>query len=147
MQHKLLNWVAAFVVLTTCACSRTGEQAKGFPMYIADAPTQDWCGDDDHRVVVTALGNHRFAVNDSGVMNESSLASDLNDRLRMRAEKVLFLRAEPGVSYSDFIEMTDAAYHPDIRVVVMTHQVEELERKGGCLTLRGLLRAPPPTRR
>ena len=144
MQHRLLNWTAAFLALATCGCSRVSEQAKGFPMYIADAPTQDWCGD-DNRLVVTALGNHHFEINDDGVTGKSGLISRLNDQLSYRAEKVLFLRAEPGTSYSDFIEMTDAVYHPDVNIALMTHQVQALDRNGGCMILRGYPRNSKPT--
>ena len=131
MQHRLLISVAAFLVLTTCACSRAKEQTKGFPVHtVPDATTHVLCGD-GHPFVVTALGSHRFAINGIGVMNEQSLINTLNDQLRYYSQKVLFLRTEPGVSYSDFIEMTDAVYHPDIRIAIMTEH-SWVNKYGGC---------------
>jgi biopolymer transport protein ExbD len=103
-------------------------------MYIADATNV--CGD-SHTLVVTALGKHSFAINDSGALNIATLISRLNDQLQYRAEKVLFLSAEPGASYSDFIEMTNAIYHPDVSVSLLTRHVRASAQDDGCLMMRG----------
>jgi hypothetical protein len=137
MQHRLLNWTAALFVLTTCACSRAKEHTKGFPMYISDV--EYVCGD-GHPLVVTALGSHRFTINYQGVTDKSGLISSLNDQLRYLAVKVLYLRAEPGASYSDFIEMTDAVYHPDIRIAIITHH-SAFNQYGGCTATAGAIPA------
>lgn len=126
MQCRLLNWVAVFLALITCCCAP--EKPKGFPMYISGAGRL--CGD-GHPLVVTALGSHRFTINYEGVTDKSGLIASLNDQLRYRAEKGLYLRAERGVSYSDFIELTDSVFQPDIRIAIATHG-SAFNQYGGC---------------
>jgi biopolymer transport protein ExbD len=141
MQHRLLKWTAAFFVLTTCACSRASHQANGFPVSIAVAP-KVWCGDGDP-IYVSALGNHRFAINDSPPLNLANLIMALNSILEYRAVKWVFVRADHGIAYSDFIEMMDAVYLPDVRVSVLTTEVEAQRENGGCLIQRRFPRAGP----
>ncbi len=65
----------------------------------------------------------------------SDCVSHVRNRLRTRADGVVFVSAEPGVSYGDFIELVDAVY-PDVRIAsMMTSKVEMLSRKHLCLAL------------
>ena len=119
--------------LITWAVLRPKEKAKGFPLHVASIMRQAVCMDDDHRLVVTAQGNHRFTLNESGALTARDLSDRVNYEFRYRAQKAIFLRAESGVSYAEFTEMVDNVYRSDAVVVVATHEVERLENQGGCV--------------
>ena len=76
-----------------------------------DAPSLslDLCGD-AYEIVVAALGNHQFRINENFGLNRNELVRRLNDIMKYRADKVIFLWSEPEISYGDFIELTDAVY-------------------------------------
>jgi hypothetical protein len=93
--------------------------------------------------MVSALGNHRFRIDDREMPDRAALVRGINDALRYRAEKVILVRAEAGTYYSDFIEMVDSIYHPDELVAIYTDRMLELERQGGCATIRGAINGRP----
>jgi hypothetical protein len=63
----------------------------------------------------------------------------LNDQLKYRAEKSVYLHADRDLFYRDFIRMLDAVYIPNETIALVTNCLER-ESNGDCLVLPGLLR-------
>jgi hypothetical protein len=58
----------------------------------------------------------------------------LREALRYRAEKVVYVEAEPGVTWGEFLTLVDHVWTEADVVSLITPQVDALARKSICLT-------------
>ena len=106
--------IAVASALSYClGCAFLPAKPVGFPLYVASAPTIP-CGD-GYDLWVLAQGNHRFSLNDNSNLDMNELTRRLREILVHRAEKVIYVRGGPDVSYQDFVEMVDGVYRKDSR--------------------------------
>jgi hypothetical protein len=130
-QNQFALACAMALVVLALACSGERTSSRGFLLDIATAPER--CGD-GYNVVLTALGQHRVQVAYDLVLDMDSTASRVRDRLRTRAYGFVYVRAEPGVPFGEFVELVDRVW-PEAEVVsIMTPAVEALARKRVCLS-------------
>ena len=131
MKH---NWFApacatALAVLAL-ACGSERAPSRGYLLDIAKAPER--CGDGRY-VVITAIGQHRVRIHLSLFLDTDSAAHWLRDTFRTRAERLVYVRAEPGVAFGEFVELVDRVWTEADVVSVVTPQIEVLARKRVCL--------------
>jgi hypothetical protein len=118
------------MVVFTVACNRTHRQSKGFMLDIAAAPEE--CGD-SRNVVATAMGSHKAKLNAAEGLGMAEVAVGLREALKYRAEKLVYVKAEPDVSFADFMELVDTI-RPEAEVIsLITSEVEVLARERWCL--------------
>jgi hypothetical protein len=123
----------AFVgLLVGAGCHRAQQStpAMGYPIDIATAPAQ--CGDASD-AVATAVGNHQVRLEPRDTMQIAELPRRLHEIFQYRAERVLYVRAEPGVSFGDFIELIDAAWPQGAITSLITPQVGRQAEQRNCL--------------
>src|SRR5579862_3596239 len=92
------------MVVFTVACDRTHRQHKGFMLDIAAAPEE--CGE-NRNVVATAMGSHKAKLNAEEGLGMAEVVAGLRETFKYRAEKLVYVKAEPDVSFADFIELVD----------------------------------------
>ena len=97
---------------------------------IAAAPEE--CG--DSRIeVAAAMGSHKAKLNAQEGLGMAEVAARLREALKYRADKLVYVKAEPEVSFADFIELVDTI-RPEAGVIsLITPEVEVLARKRWCL--------------
>ena len=132
MKH---NWFApacatALALLALACCGSERAPSRGYLLDIATAPER--CGD-GRNIVITAIGQHRVRIMRDLVLEMDSAAYWLRDTFRTRAYKFVYVRAEPGVAFGEFVERVDHVW-PEAEVVsILTPQVEVLAVKRFCL--------------
>jgi len=93
---------------------------------------------DGPMTVIQPRGNHRFRINDGADLDARELRQGLDQELRLRAVKVIFLWSEADIPYSDFVEMVDTVYRPDAIITVLTHKALAFgDANGGCFLPSG----------
>ena len=116
--------LAVVVFSTVCLPS------AGFMIDIAT--TRAYCGD-GRIIVATAVGNHRAALNSDPGVDIGEFRSSLRKALSTRAEKPVYVRAEPGISFGEFVEFV-AAVRPEAEIIsLITRRVEALPSARYCL--------------
>ena len=93
---------------------------------------------EDYNLHVTALPNDRFNLNENMSLTRADMVRQLNDKLKHRSEKFVYLHAGRDLPWQDFIRMIDAVYVPNKSVVLVTERVQQ-ESGGDCLVIPGLL--------
>ena len=120
----------SMMVVFTVACDRTHRQSKGFMLDIAAAP--EGCGD-SRNVVATAMGSHKARLNAEEGLGMAEVEAGLRKALKSRAEKLVYVKAKPDVSFADFMELVDTI-RPEAEVIsLITPEVEVLARRRSCL--------------
>ena len=140
----LASLVSVLAILSVfAACGPAPASATGFQVFLAAQwePLNIIC--EDNSLNVTALPNDRFNLNENLSLTRSDMVRQLNERLKFRAEKLVYLRAGRDLFYQDFIRMVDAVYRPDEPIGLVTERLQR-ESGGNCLVLRGLLRKSTP---
>jgi biopolymer transport protein ExbD len=126
------NWVAVAVMLALVVfVSGTRRLASvGFMIDIATAPKH--CGDARY-IVASAVGTHKVTLNSNPGFDIHDLPFRLGETLKYRAEKLVYVRAEPGVSYGEFVQLVDTV-RPEAEIIsLITPQVEALAYARVCL--------------
>ena len=120
------------VLVLGFACNRAKETtSRGFLIDIATSPKR--CGD-GRNVVATAIGHHQVKLNQGDAIEIPEVAPRLREIFKYRAERLLYVRAEPGVPFAECIELIDAAW-PEVEITsLITPQVEAQARKSYCLS-------------
>jgi biopolymer transport protein ExbD len=142
------NWVAVAVMLTLAlvifVSSTRRLPTAGFMIDIATAP--EHCGD-GRETVASAAGNDRVTLNSDPSLDIREFLPGLRETLKHRAEKLVYVRAEPGVSFGEFVQLVDAV-RPEAGIVsLITPQVGVLARARYCLAPScGLCRDPRSSR-
>jgi biopolymer transport protein ExbD len=129
-----LAWIAAAALLVLAlVIPASGDRhlpSAGFMLDIATAPES--CGD-RRNIVATAFGNHRVTLNVDPGFDIRELPSRLREILKYRAEKLVYVRAEPGVAFGEFVQLVDAV-RPEAEIIsLITPQVEVLAHARICL--------------
>ncbi len=79
---------------------------------------------DQRTVVITIDANHNYAVNSEGI-DESRLGFRLEEIFKTRAERVVFVKAEPSLDFMWVAKAIDIAHGAGIdKVGLMTAKVE-----------------------
>ena len=125
--------VLSISVLFLCvaACNRGNEQSRGFPVDLA--VSQESCGD-GRTIVAVAIGGHRARPNAEPDAAFPKVVQRLREVMSYRAEKVVYIKAEPQVPWTEFLELVDYVW-PEVQVVsILTPQVEAMARRTLCLS-------------
>ena len=136
---------ASILVLFTVACDQRNGTSRGFMLDIATV--RDYCGD-GLLVVATAIGSHRAKLNfenPAESLGMLDMVAKVRGKFGHRAERLIFVNAEPNVFFSDFVELVDAV-RPEVDVIsIITPDSDALARKehlclvpscGPCFNLR-----------
>jgi hypothetical protein len=122
-----------------------GSPTSGFLLDLA-ATVQ--CYGDNSQVVATVHGNHQAQLNVNPAFDVADARKVIRDRLRTRAEKSIYLRANSDVAFEDVVEFLDAV-RPEAEVIslITPHVEQQRALRGGCLALseripRGVWRSP-----
>jgi hypothetical protein len=121
----------SMLFLCDAACNMGNEQSWGFRVDLAKS--QETCGD-GRSIVAVAIGGHRARLNAERDAAFPKVAQRLREVMSYRAEKVLYIKAEPQVPWTEFLELVDQVW-PDVQVVsILTPQVEAMARRTLCLS-------------
>jgi hypothetical protein len=102
----------------------------GFILDVADAPES--CGD-DRTVVAKASGSGQVIVNGEPVASIDKAVSRIHEVMSYRAEKVIYVEAEAGASWLDFLELVDRVWAEAEVISLVTPRIDVLARKRICL--------------
>lgn len=121
---------SVIVVILCCACCTVGhEPTKGFVVDVATSPAS--CGDGS-QIVATATGKRSARLNAGPDLAIAEIRHQVRVEMSYRAEKVVFVRANAGLSWGEFLELVDELW-PEVEVVsLLTPQVES--HRTSCLS-------------
>lgn len=105
-------------------------ESDAFLVAIADAPAE--CG--DGRVVVAkALGNGRVRLNAEAEVTVDQAVSRIHEVMKYRAERVVFVAAEPRVAWRDVLALVERVWNEAEVISIVTPKIDELARRRHCL--------------
>ena len=90
------------------------------------------CGDSGN-IVATAIKGHKAKLNAEPVAALPAVRRRLREVLSYRAEKLVYVRAESDVPWSEFIELVDNVWPETDVVSILTPQVEAQAGRTYCL--------------
>jgi hypothetical protein len=118
------------LLLCSAACRQENEPAKAYFLDLATAP--EWCGD-GRALIATAIGSHRAKLDTKPAIAIAEIGPRLRVLLQYRSEKIVYVTAELGVSWGEFIDLLDHI-RPEVEMMSMvTPQVDALFRRRLCL--------------
>lgn len=118
------------LIVYSVACGKKRSSSVGFLVDVASAPTS--CGD-GRNIVAIAMGNGKARLNSEPAVWLDQLVLRLREVLKYRAEKLVYVTAEPQTSWADFLVMTSRVW-PEAGVIsLVTSDVERLARQRHCL--------------
>jgi biopolymer transport protein ExbD len=123
--------VSLFLILTVIFAA-TARMSKGLPVKIACRST-DYYGD-CRPVVAHILQNGIVRLNREDEIKVNALANRLHESFATRAERVLFVKADPDVPFQSVAEIIDIAQTEVEYVGILTSAVEK--EPGFCLSIR-----------
>ena len=92
------------------------------------------CGADDIRlIIVTAIGSHRVRFGAEPDRTIFEFALRLREVMSVRAEKLIYVKADAGVSWEEFLELLDVVWPEADVVSIITPRVEALAQGRYCL--------------
>ncbi|MGA2117367.1 MAG: hypothetical protein ABSH56_21720 [Bryobacteraceae bacterium] len=100
---------------------------------LAAAPAAECCGD-GRQIVVAAIAGNRVKLNAEPDVPVDEGVSRLRDVLSTHAEKVVWIKGSPGITWGEFMNLVDDVW-PDTEILsLLTPPVEALviERRS-CL--------------
>lgn len=121
---------AFLVALCVIALVGFATEPGVFIVAIADAPAE--CGD-GRPVVAKALGNGRVRLNAEPEATVDEVVSRIHEVMRYRAERVVYVAAEPGVAWRDVLALVDRVWSEAEVISIITPKIEELARRRHCL--------------
>lgn len=90
------------------------------------------CGD-GREMVAVAISGHRVQLNAEPDAPLPTVVPQLHDIMRTRAEKVVYVAAEPALPWGEFVDLVDSLW-PEVDVVsLVTPQVETEARRTFCI--------------
>lgn len=118
------------LTLATLAYETRRHQALG---YITDIATVSrFCGESE-LTIVTALGHQEASINSKIQVHIPDLRARLHEILKYQAEILVYVRADPGATVEDFVQLL-AAVQPEADIVsLLTPRVDALRYHGYCL--------------
>ena len=69
------------------------------------------------QIVLEVHGNGKYNINTAPVDGAAALATRLKDIYSGRPEKIIFVKADPGVKYGDVMEAMDLARGAGVKVI------------------------------
>jgi hypothetical protein len=129
-KRKLALLAAFGLIGFSLACTASRSTALGFLVDVASAPTS--CGD-GRDIVAIAMGNGRAMLNAETYESLDQLALRLHEVMSYRAEKLVYVAADPQTSWADFLGMVSRVWPEADVVSLITPKVEQLARKRYCL--------------
>jgi biopolymer transport protein ExbD len=131
----LSGLVSLLAILGVCvACGGTSAKTTGFVVHMVTAAQFPVIDCNEWDVHVTALANHRFNLNENMSLDGSELVIRLDDILKDRVEKVVFVHGERDLFYEDFIRMLDIIHQRDVTLAITTPQISTWD---ACLFVHG----------
>jgi biopolymer transport protein ExbD len=128
-----ISFAGLFLTLALISAVSLSSMPEGIFVYIAG--TQEDCVDNRRTIVATALRNGDVVLNQDTV-KRANLENRLAEMLRTRAERFLFLKAEPDVPFQEVIEVIDAATKQAAHVAILTPFVDaEARIEPHCLAV------------
>jgi biopolymer transport protein ExbD len=103
---------------------------SGFPVVVPKTATR--CMDDIQQIVVTVRPNHTVQLNNEPWIDLSVLGNRLQKVFLTRADRTLFVRADPGISFQEFVDMLDSSRTQIDRFGLVTPGVTEEGHKSDC---------------
>ena len=123
--------LSAIVAMLGCiGCGRKSGPKTALILDIATAPQS--CGD-GRNIVAIALGSGRAKLNGEATVPLDQLAARVREVQSYRAEKLLYVTAEAGVQWGDFVAMVERVWPEADVVSIVTPEVERLARQRYCL--------------
>lgn len=106
---------------------------KGIPVYIAEQPK--FCA--DGRIIVVYVLRDGFLKLNSEKLKRDDLKSRLHEIFQTMAERVLFVKGDPGLPFQKVLEVIDIARTEVDYVALLTPYVEKEATANGvwCLTI------------
>jgi hypothetical protein len=127
VSKRKLAAVSVVVAMLGCiGCGRKSVPETALILDIATAPQS--CGD-GRSIVAIALGSGRAKLNGEAAVPLVQLAARIRDVQSYRAEKLLYVTAEAGVQWGDFVAMIERVWPEADVVSIVTPQVERLARQ------------------
>jgi hypothetical protein len=125
--------VLSMSVLSLCgaACNRENDGSKGFTVDLAVSPK--YCGD-GRNIVAVVIGRRRARLNAEPDAAFPAVVQGLREVMSYRAEKVVYIKAEPEVQWGEVLELVDNVWSEVNVIGILTPQVEALARQTDCLS-------------
>ena len=120
-------------VLVLCCAACVVEQRSAQGILVDVAASSAPCGDPPHHLVATATGGHRARLNKEQDATIPEVCRRLREVLVYLVEKVVYVNADAGVSWGEFMELIDHVWPETDVVSILTPQVEVLARRTACL--------------
>lgn len=131
MARQLAGVLLLGVALVSLSCTPAIVPQRGIMIDIASSPER--CGDGREEVAV-AIGHGSVKLNSEPAGSLSEVARTLGELMSLRAEKVIFVKAESDARWGEFVEMVDRLW-PEVNVIsIVTPRVEVLARQRGCIS-------------
>ena len=114
---------------------------------LATAPAPESCGD-GRQILAVAIAGNRVKLNAKPDVPDDEGVSRLREVLSTRAEKVVWIKGSPGITWGEFINLVDDVW-PDTAILsLLTPPVEALvlERRS-CLDTSCAVGGSVPGRR
>jgi len=123
------NWVAAAVMLAVALMiSASGTQRLPSAGFMIDTATAlEHCGA-GRAIVASADGNRRATLYRYPSFDIRELPPRLRKTLKYRAEKLVYVRAEPGVAFGEFVQLVDTVRPKAEIISLIAPKVEALAR-------------------
>jgi hypothetical protein len=131
MRIRLVAIAAA--ILCSAGCSRQTEGASGYMVDIVSVAKEKSIDCNVYLIFAIATPNHKARLNSEHFNTFSAAAVRLHEVLATRAERAVFVKAEPGVAWGEFIEMLDHLKPEVQRLGIITPQVEALSHDDNCI--------------
>lgn len=122
-------FVSLFLILTSIVAATFGSR-QGVMVGIAQRVEEGEC----RTVVAHVLANGAIRLNLEPELKRTELAARLHEIFRTRAERLLFVKADPEVAFQDVADVIEIAQSEVQHVAILTPEVEK--QPGVCLTIR-----------
>ena len=143
LKLRIFLLAAAVVILGLRVSKRLNRRPTGFYVELIAYASRAECGDSSIIVLQFSL-DHSFRINSETVRTED-LRGRLREIFRLRAERVLFVRADPDFSFQEVVGVVDIAESAvtNLHVALLTPESEKepcfaIKRPPQSPTLPGL---------
>jgi biopolymer transport protein TolR len=130
MSVVLAPFVSLVLILMPTVIVVHRDKPHGLPLQIAYQGKGENC-ETGRLVVARALANGNVSLNSEVEMRRSELADRLNQIFRTRAERVVFIEADPDLPVSSVADVIDISRREVDLVAILTPAVES----GYCLSM------------
>jgi len=122
MQERIASVLGIFGTILTIACETgcTSHHSVGLPVFIAKNRS---CSDDDRRVVVIQVSEHRSLRFNQENVRPGELERRLQEIFKTRAYRFVFIIGERDLEFGNVAEIIDRAKEEVDHVAILTHSV------------------------